>query len=141
MKIYTKIKKGNKDTIQDFIIKFYNNDYNTPTTYHTKSCTAIECDAGRNRSLDALFYICKTKFSNLTELRFCKEIKKFMHNSKKGDKFAMLFCPEVNGWVVYSIRGAIGVYNTPLVYNYFNSKNKLKLKGNNHLCANDVILA
>jgi len=141
MKIYTQIKKSNKDTIQDFIIKFYSTDYNTPTTYSNKSCTTIECDNGRNRSLDALFYICKTKFSNLTELRFCKEIKKFMHNSKKGEKFAMLFCTHINGWVVYSIGGAIVVYNNPLVYNFEDSKNKLELKGSNNLCANDVILA
>jgi hypothetical protein len=134
-KIYTKVKKKRTDTVVDFIAKNYTK-YGFVTSYKNKECTKVECAQGRNRSLDAIYQVCLSKFPNLSLDTFYAAIATYI--LKSGKTRAMLLCDTIDRWVVYKIAPTSLSHNN-LIYDYMSSKKKLHLYGKGELRAKEVV--
>lgn len=139
-KLYTKVKKDKRDTVVSYLEKNYGR-YGFPATYYDKVCLRKECSAGHQRSLDALYQVCLSRFPKLTIDKFFRSLIAFMRKNKSSSSgYAMLFCPSVGKWVVHSLSGGdYNLYHKGLVYDYGNSRNKLNNYGSGELRAKEII--
>lgn len=145
-KLYTKIKKNRTDKVYDFILKNYN-DYGFVDTFYDSECEQLECVLGKQRSLDAIYQICLSKFPNLTKDTYFKVIVKIIKTETTGGLYGrptckLLFCDTAHRWVFYRIRSGYSIGNLhmdELVYNYQSSINKLQYKGSGEICCQDLL--
>lgn len=87
-KIYLKLDKRPKNVADVLQLLFVRNDSimdisDSKKTYKDKDCKIEQCKEGKYRSMDDIYYLCKTYFPNVT-------VKKVMHELlmfKSGDKY------------------------------------------------------
>ena len=139
-KLYTRVKKQKKDTVVSYLERNFTS-YGFVRTFHDKGCVRSECAEGRQRSLDALYQVALSKFPRLTVNSFYKSMIKFIRKSRNSrTRYALLFCPSANRWVMHSIGDTDhNLYHNNIVYDYSNSKNKLSMQGSGQLRAKELI--
>lgn len=138
MKLYVDIKKENKERITTFLKKCYNvNSSNIvfTETYFDELCQNKECKRA-NRSFEDLYTTIKTYYPYCSKKHFAKQLDKLIQKSK----LRLLFCPDISKWVLMNI--SYGTYDNTYknLYNYTNSKTKLKEKGKGIYSYYDIML-
>ena len=139
MKLYVEEKRENK-RITTFLKKLYNiqpNSYNIvfTKTYFDESCQTQQCKKG-NRSFEDLYAVIKTYYPNCTKKHFAKQLEKLLKESK----IRLLFCPDIQKWVLMNI----GTWSTEdnqykYLYDYNSSRLKLGKKGKGKYTYFDIL--
>lgn len=142
MKLYTKIKKNRGDKVYDFILNNFSG-YGFASTFHDSDCNQLECATGKNRSLDAVYSVCLSKYPNLSKKKFFKTIYKIVMEYKLEGRqhIALLFCDTANRWILYASPVVFdkNMHYNNLVYSYCDSYLKLSIKGSGTMCCQDIL--
>ena len=74
MAIYVKFKR--QRTLKEFLTLLFSYPSDgylrNVTTYHDEECTKIQCEAGKNRSIDDILEIVNTYYPSITIKRLCQ---------------------------------------------------------------------
>jgi hypothetical protein len=140
MKLYVEIEKKKGERITTFLSKCYKIDnYNVgfSKTFLDKELTSFHCKDSSNRSVEDIYSVIKAYYPKCSEKNFMKQLSKFLDKNKR---LKLLFCPDIEKWVImysYNVNDCLGVR---YLYNYSNSSLKTNKKGKGKYCYNDIMI-
>lgn len=130
MKLYVDVEKIKGERITTFLKKCYNikpNSYDIvfTKTYFDELFQNKQCKKG-NRSFEDLYAVIKNYYPHCTKKHFAKQLEKLLKESK----IRLLFCPDIQKWVLMNL----GTWTTEsnqykYLYDYNSSRLKLGKKG------------
>ena len=92
------VLKKRKETLEEFLIKFFNEFNNTKQTIYVES-EHLQTDIGKRRSIGDIFRICQYYYPECT----VQEVKNILYNElpNKVDNYRSSFCSTINKRVFY----------------------------------------
>lgn len=92
MKIYCP-ELTRERSIKTFLNQYF--DKNSPSTYHADG--SLDCKAGKNRSVEALYYLVKTEYPSVSFRKFIKVLSELAVERKS----CILSCYQVGKYTFY----------------------------------------
>lgn len=140
MKLYVESqhRKKPREPILSFLQRYFKNL--TKKTYHDEQCTQLQCNSGKNRSLDEILTIIKTEYPKSKNSDIYKAFKKFLlleELKQQGIRMSLLYCCDINKWVFMRFSHNA---NIRFLMNYSNSINKRNLNGNGQETFNSFMI-
>ena len=130
MKLYVELqhRKKPREPILNFLQRYFKGL--TKKTYHDEQCTQLQCNTGKNRSIDEMLIIVKTEYPKSKNSDIYKAFKKLLiqKSLKTFDiELVLLYCKDIDKWVF--TKHIVTSTTTNFIWNYSDSDLKKDKKG------------
>lgn len=139
-KLYVNIEKKKRERITTFLSKCYRiGGYNVgfSKTYSDKELTQFQCKDSANRSVEDIYSVVKAYYPKCSEKHFMKQLSKVLDKNKR---LKLLFCPDIDKWVIIYGYNVIDCLGVRYLYNYSRSALKTNNRGKGKYCYNDLMI-